>query len=161
MPEEPRDSTPDPSHRLSDGREDIGDSLARPIPREDRALGEDFSRRNSYYGPGLGEEFADPSLADERAMGEAFADPNSIDDIKIGKSFEQTNSSAKKNHRPIKEAVEAPFKKPGSKKILYLFIAGVHHHRHHRSDRRRNSPPRAQQRDSRKIQTSQRLRARH
>ena len=56
----PSDHNPDENHRLSDGREDIGDSLAHPIPREDRALGEDFTHRNAYDGPGLGEEFADP-----------------------------------------------------------------------------------------------------
>ncbi len=120
----PSDHNPDENHRLSDGREDIGDSLAHPIPREDRALGEDFTHRNAYDGPGLGEEFADPSIAGERAMGEAFADPNSIDDTKLGKSFEQTNSSAKKHHRPVLKSVEAPFKKGGNK-ILYLLLAGI------------------------------------
>ncbi len=116
---------PDPNHRLSDGREDLGDSLAHPVPREDRALGQDFAQRNAYDGPGLGDEFADPALADERAMGESFADPNSIDDIKIGKSFEKTNSSAKKHHRPVKEVVEAPFKKKGSKKVLFIILTCV------------------------------------
>ena len=125
MPDNPRDQTPDPNHRLSDGREDIGDSLAHPIPREDRVLGQQFSQHNAYDGPCLGEEFTDPALADGRSVGNAFADPNSLDDARLGKAFEQTNSSAKKHHRPVKETVEAPFKKPGSKNVLFLILAIV------------------------------------
>ena len=44
---------------------------------------------------------------------------------RLARSFEQTNSSAKKHHRPIKETVEAPFKKARSNKILYWILAGV------------------------------------
>jgi multidrug efflux pump subunit AcrA (membrane-fusion protein) len=71
---------------------------------------------------------ADPahSLSDGRQdVGEAFADPNSQDDAKIGKSFEQTNSSAKKHHRPVKDVVSEPFKKPQSRKVLYWIVAAV------------------------------------
>ena len=119
------EEVPDDHHRLSDGHNEIGDEFSRPVPREDRALGDDFTQRNAYDGPGLGAEFADPALADERAMGRAFADPNSLDDTKLGHSFEQTNSSAKKHHRPLKETVEAPFKKPGSKRTIFIVVACV------------------------------------
>jgi multidrug efflux pump subunit AcrA (membrane-fusion protein) len=65
-------------------------------------------------------------LGDGRSdLGEAFADPNAMDDAKIGHSFEQTQSSAKKHHRPVKEVVEAPFKKPESRKVLYWVIAAM------------------------------------
>ena len=125
----PTDQNPDPNHRLpdrlSDGREDIGDSLAHPIPSESRNLGQDFSARNAYDGPRLGDEFADPALAEERSVGNAFADPNSLDDARLGKAFEQTNSSARKRHRPVLQTAEAPFKKPGSKKVLFLVLAIV------------------------------------
>ncbi len=65
-------------------------------------------------------------LSDGRPdLGESFADPNSIDDIKIGKSFEQTNSSAKKHHRPVKDVISEPFRKPKSLKVLSWIVAGI------------------------------------
>ena len=72
----------------------------------------------------LGDDFADPQYADKHELGHSFEDPNSIDDIKIGKSFEETSSSAKKHHRPVKEVVEAPFKKPKNRKVFF-WIAGI------------------------------------
>lgn len=100
MPNDPYD--PDPRHleghvsqRLSDGRES------------------------------LGEGFADPNYADEHALGSSFADPNSTDDAKLGNSFAQSNSSAKKHHRPVKESVEAPFKRVKGNRVLFWLIAGV------------------------------------
>ncbi|ADW70389.1 efflux RND transporter periplasmic adaptor subunit [Granulicella tundricola] len=91
----PSDQNPDETHRLSDGRSDIGD------------------------------EFSHPERPEERRLGESFADPNAIDDTKLGKAFEKTNSSAKKHHRPVKEVVEAPFKHKSSKKVLYIILACV------------------------------------
>ena len=73
----------------------------------------------------LGGDFADPRYADERVLAGSFADPNSMDDIKLGNSFTETNSSAKKHHRPIKEVLESPFHKRGSRKVLYWVIATV------------------------------------
>ena len=119
------DLIPDDHHRLSDGRNDLGEGFERPVAREDRALGKAFTQHNASDGPRLGEEFADPSITDERTLGDAFADPNSLDDTKLGKSFEQTNSSAKKRHRPVKETVEAPFKKSGSKKVMFIVVGCV------------------------------------
>ncbi len=63
-------------------------------------------------------------LSDGRAdVGDAFADPNALDDTRLGKSFEQTNSSAKKHHRPVKDVVSEPFKKPKNRKVLYIVVA--------------------------------------
>ena len=73
----------------------------------------------------LGEEFADPNYADEHALGSSFADPNSADDVKLGNSFADTNSSAKKHHRPVKETVEAPFKRVKGNRVLFWLVAGV------------------------------------
>ena len=73
----------------------------------------------------LGGSFADPTYADEHVLAGSFADPNSIDDIKLGNSFAETNSSAKKHHRPIKEALESPFHKRSSHRVLYWVIATV------------------------------------
>ncbi len=84
-----------PSQRLSDGRDHLGD------------------------------DFADPHYADEHALGSSFADPNSVDDTRLGNSFAETNSSAKKHHRPIAETVEAPFKRVKGNKTLFWLIAGV------------------------------------
>ena len=65
-------------------------------------------------------------LSDGREdMGDAFADPNSADDAKLGHAFEDTNSSAKKHHRPVKDVVTEPFKKPESRKIVYWIVAGM------------------------------------
>ena len=87
MPNDPHDDQkrleshqPDDAHRLSDGRQDVG---------------------------------------------EAFADPNSTDDVRLGRSFEQTSSSAKKHHRPIKEAVAEPFQKAKGNKVIFWIVAGV------------------------------------
>ena len=110
--------------RLSDGREALGDQLARPVGRDERALGEDFAERNASDGPRLGDEFADANYAEDQRLGQSFADPNSLDDTRIGKSFAETNSSAKKHHRPVVETVEAPFKKPGAMKVA-LWIIGI------------------------------------
>ena len=97
MPEDSRqnDIRATQDHRLTDGRSELGDEFA-----------------NSEYG-------------DRQKLGNSFADPNSSDDTKLGNSFQQTNSSAKKHHRPISETVEAPFKKPGSKRILFLTLLGI------------------------------------
>jgi multidrug efflux pump subunit AcrA (membrane-fusion protein) len=133
MPDHPRDPSRDPdlnpsrsleshqSPRLSDGRQDLGDSLAHPVPREDRDLGQEFTQRNAYDGPRLGDEFADPARADQRTLGNAFADPNSLDDTRLGKSFEETNSSARKRHKSPRDVI----KKPKSRKTLYLILTGV------------------------------------
>lgn len=56
----------------------------------------------------LGGTFADTGYADQQAVGKSFADPNSLDDKRIGKNFEETHSSAKKHHKPVREAVHAP-----------------------------------------------------
>ncbi len=62
-------------------------------------------------------------LSDGREdVGDSFADPNALDDTRLGKSFEQTNSSAKKHHRPVSEAVSAPFKKPKNRRVLYIVV---------------------------------------
>ncbi len=119
------ESIPDDHHRLSDGRNELGEGFERPVPREDRDLGANFARRNASDGPSLGEEFADSSVTDERSLGSAFADPNSLDDTRLGRSFEETNSSAKKRHRPVLQTVEAPFKKPGSRKVIFIVAACV------------------------------------
>ena len=101
MPEDPKQdptqnaSSRDTSPRLSDGRNELGD------------------------------EFANVEYSDRQHLGNAFADPNSLDDTKLGNSFQQTNSSAKKRHRPVGEAVEAPFRTPGSKRILVLSVLGI------------------------------------
>jgi multidrug efflux pump subunit AcrA (membrane-fusion protein) len=58
-------------------------------------------------------------------MGRAFADPNSLDDTRLGKEFVETNSSAKKHHRPIGQAVSEPFTRPKNKKTVFLVIAAV------------------------------------
>ena len=118
------DQTP-PDHRLSDGREDLGDSLARPVARKDRQLGEDFAGRNASDAPRLGNDFADPNYADRHTLASAFADPNSIDDTKLGNAFEQTQSSAKHHHRPVKQIVGEPFQKAKSNGVLAWFIVGV------------------------------------
>ena len=117
-------NTPD-EHRLSDGRNDLGERFQHPVEPESRELGDAFTQRNTSDAPRLGEDFADPNYADEHTLAASFADPNSIDDIKLGKSFEQTNSSAKKHHRPVAETVSAPFRKPGSKKVLGLTVAAL------------------------------------
>ncbi len=65
-------------------------------------------------------------LSDGREnLGDSFADPNSLDDSKLGHAFEQSMSSARKHHRPVKEVVSEPFKKPESRKIFFLIIASV------------------------------------
>ena len=65
-------------------------------------------------------------LGDGRSdLGESFADPNSLDDGRLGRSFEETNSSAKKHHRPVKEAVAAPFRGARSNKVLYWILGAV------------------------------------
>ena len=91
MPQDPNEERP----RLSDGREDLGDS------------------------------FADPEYADRASVASAFADPDSMDDRKLGKAFDETTTSAKKQHKPVGEAIKEPFKKPESRKIFYWFAAGV------------------------------------
>ncbi len=119
----PSDTPPD--HRLSDGREDLGNSLTRPVPSENRRLGEEFSARNATDAPGLGQAFAEPEYADRHTLGSAFADPNSSDDAKLGNAFEQTNSSAKKQHRPVKEVIEQPFQKAKSNGVLAWSLVAV------------------------------------
>ena len=116
------DQTP-PDHRLSDGREDLGDALA--VDRENQSLGKDFAQRNATDAPRLGDAFADPNYADRHALASAFADPNSQDDTKLGNAFEATNSSAKQHHRPVKEVVAEPFKKAKSNGVLAWFLIGV------------------------------------
>ncbi len=111
--------------RLSDGREHLGEDFERPVEPEGRSLGQSFSQRNTSDAPRLGEDFADPNYADQHALGSSFADPNSADDTKLGNSFAQTNSSAKKHHRPVKETVEAPFRRVKGNKTLFWLIAGV------------------------------------
>lgn len=125
--EQPKQKSPqdESSPRLSDGREYLGQEFERPVERESRELGNDFTTRNTYDGVTLGDEFADPNYADRQAVGRSFADPNSIDDIKIGKSFEETNSSARKHHRPVKDVVAEPFRKPASRRIFFWVIFGV------------------------------------
>lgn len=76
----------------------------------------------------LGIRSADPShcLSDGgNSVGERFADPNSADDVKIGISFEETNSSARKHHRPVKDVISEPFRKPKSRKVLYWIVGGI------------------------------------
>jgi len=69
---------------------------------------------------------AERRLSDGREdVGDAFADPNSSDDAKLGHSFEESNSSAKKHHRPVKQVVAEPFKKPESRKVFYWVIAAM------------------------------------
>ena len=121
MPTDPHDEHP----RLSDGREDLGDSFAHPIPPANRELGDQFAHQTEYDGKTLGEQFADPEYADRQSVASAFADPDSIDDRKLGKSFDEKTSSAKKHHKPIGETVAEPFKKPESRKIFYWVAAGV------------------------------------
>ena len=116
------DQTP-PDHRLSDGREDLGDSLAGN--RESESLGNDFQRRNATDAPRLGRAFADPTYADRHSLATAFADPNSQDDTKLGNAFEATNSSAEHHHKPIKEVVSEPFRKARSNGILAWFLVAV------------------------------------
>ncbi len=120
------DQTP-PDHRLSDGREDLGQSMTedQQARRESQTLGRDFAQRNATDAPLLGRDFADPTYADRHALGSAFADPNSIDDTKLGNAFEQTQSSAKHHHRPIKQVVEQPFQKAKSNGVLAWFLVGV------------------------------------
>ena len=86
---------PEDHPRLSDGREDMGES------------------------------FADPTYADRAALAASFTDPDSLEDTKLGKSFEETNSSAKKHHRPVGEVISEPFKKPASRKVLYIIVAAM------------------------------------
>ena len=115
----------DPNQKplLSDGREHLGEEFVRPVPREDRQLGEEFTGRNTYDGKHLGEDFNDPSYGGDREMGRAFADPNSLDDTRLGKEFEKTNSSAKKHHRPVGQVVSEPFTKPKNKRVLFIVVA--------------------------------------
>ena len=130
MPNEPYDDDAKrleghPSPRLSDGREHLGEDLEHPVDPDARTLGQSFRQANASDAPNLGRDFADPDYADQHALGSSFADPNSFDDIRLGESFAQTNSSAKKHHRPVKESVEAPFKRVKGNRVLFWFIAGV------------------------------------
>lgn len=115
----------DPNEKplLSDGREHLGEEFVRPVPREDRQLGDEFTGRNTYDGKHLGEDFTDPSYGGDREIGRAFADPNSLDDTRLGKDFEKTNSSAKKHHRPVGQVVSEPFTKPKNKRVLFIVVA--------------------------------------
>jgi multidrug efflux pump subunit AcrA (membrane-fusion protein) len=119
------ENDPNRKPRLSDGREHLGEEFVRPVPRENRELGDEFAERNTYDGKHLGEEFADTSYGGDRAMGRAFADPNSLDDTRLGKEFIETNSSAKKHHRPVGQVVSEPFTKPKNKRVLFLSILVV------------------------------------
>ena len=113
-----------PDHRLSDGREDLGDSLAKN--RETQTLGSEFEGRNATDAPALGAAFAEPTYADRESLASAFADPNSQDDTKLGNAFEETNSSAKHHHRPVKEVVAEPFRKAKSNGVLvWSLVAAV------------------------------------
>ena len=121
MPQDPNEEHP----RLSDGREDLGEKFARPVPPESRELGESFAHQTQFDGNDLGQSFADPDYADRAAVASAFADPDSMDDRKLGKSFDETTTSAKKHHKPVAEVVKEPFQKPESRKIFYWIAAGV------------------------------------
>ncbi len=96
-----------------------------PYDHSPKQLDDNSSQRLSDGREHLGEEFADPNYADEHALGSSFADPNSSDDAKLGNSFADTNSSAKKHHRPVKETVEAPFKRVKGNRVLFWVVAGV------------------------------------
>jgi len=119
------ENDPNQKPRLSDGREHLGEEFVRPVPREDRELGDQFTESNTYDGRHLGAEFADTSYSGDREMGRAFADPNSLDDTRLGKDFEKTNSSAKKRHRPVGDVVSEPFRKPKNKKVLFIVVAVI------------------------------------
>ncbi len=121
----PKLPQPEPTQRLSDGREHLGGEFERPIPRGNRELGDDFTQRNAYDGGRLGEEFSQPNAVEDRDMGRVFADPNSLDDTRLGKEFMETNSSAKKHHRPVGKVVSEPFTKPKNKGFLFLLIGIV------------------------------------
>jgi multidrug efflux pump subunit AcrA (membrane-fusion protein) len=126
-PNDQRPGLPEPEEtpRLSDGREHLGDEIASPVPRQNRELGDNFAESTAYDGRHLGKEFSDTSYSDERKLGRAFADPNSLDDTRLGKDFEAKNSSRKKHHRPVGQAVSEPFKKPKNKRILFWVVAGI------------------------------------
>ncbi len=121
MPNDPQDEHP----RLSDGREDLGDSFAHPLPPENRELGETSPTQTSTTARPSASSSPTPTTPIGSPSPRAFADPDSIDDRKLGKSFDEKTSSAKKQHRPVGEAIAEPFKKPESRKIFYWVAAGV------------------------------------
>ena len=121
MPNDPNEERP----RLSDGREDLGENFARPVPPENREVASPLRRRRSSTAMTWASLSLIRDYADRAALASAFADPDSIDDRKLGKSFDETTTSAKKHHKPIGEAVAEPFKKPESRKIFYWIAAGV------------------------------------
>jgi multidrug efflux pump subunit AcrA (membrane-fusion protein) len=132
MPMPPDSNTNDPASfpRLSDGREDLGEGLAHPFFAPDtcvdaQSLGDSFYTHASQDNIRLGDAFANADYADRHALARSFEDPNSADDARLGNSFEEKLSSKPRHHKPLKETVEAPFRKPKNKKILFWSIAAV------------------------------------